>query len=148
MKKSKHDSQEPSELQNLSDRIVEFYERLSSWEQSVVVETGLSLPHLHVLEVLGIKGALKMRDLSSQLGVTTGTLTVSIDKLENNDFVRRVSNPKDRRSWLIELTEQGEALHKQHSAYHLKLVKEITQDFNEEEILQISRLFSRLLEHF
>lgn len=130
----------------LSDKIVEFYERLYAWETSLVDESGLSLPHLHLLEVLGIHGPLKMKDLSDKLGVTTGTLTVSIDKLEGGGFVRRVANPNDRRSWLIELTEKGQATHQRHSAHHLDLAKGASSGFSPAEIQQFSQLLHRFMD--
>ncbi len=37
----------------LSHLIVEFYERLSSWEHAVVRDKGLTLPQMHTLEILG-----------------------------------------------------------------------------------------------
>lgn len=136
------------EMALLSDRLVEFYERLSAWEQSVAQDSGLSLPHLHLLEVLGIRGPMRMRDLSAQLGVTTGTLTVSIDKLEQAACVHRVPNPHDRRSWVIELSPRGQELHRQHSAYHMDLVREATHDFSPEEIRILASWLERLMEHF
>lgn len=42
--------------------------------------------------------------------VTSGGLTGVINRLERRGLVRRVSNPLDQRSVLIELTEQGNSL--------------------------------------
>jgi DNA-binding MarR family transcriptional regulator len=52
-------------------------------------------------------GAMTPRDLGRRLLISSGTLTSMLDRLESHDLVRRVPNPHDRRSLLIELTEQG-----------------------------------------
>lgn len=42
-----------SELEKLNQMLTEFYDKMSSWEQSVVKETGYSLAQVHTIEVLG-----------------------------------------------------------------------------------------------
>lgn len=133
--------------QTLSDSIVELFERLSSWELAVVAESGLSLPHMHAVEILGIYGPMKMRDLGARLGVTTGTLTVTTDKLEKAGLVVRVANPEDRRSWTLELTAAGRQTHEQHSAYHSALVRESTAGFTDEEINRFADYIRRFMEN-
>ena len=131
-------------LDSLSATVVELFDRLSNWEQSVVEGTGLPLPHMHVIEVLGNNPELRrMRDLADRLGITTGTLTVTVDKLEKAGLVQRVANPEDRRSWLIELTSEGKALQAAHSKYHRALVREACADFDTQELAAFSRLLER-----
>ena len=121
------------DIQKLSNVIVEFYEKLSNWENAIVEGSGYSLPQMHAIEILGINGPLKMKNLSEKIGITTGTLTVTIDKLEKKGVVVRKANPEDRRSYVIELTEQGQKLHQEHSNYHLKLTEECISDFSDNE---------------
>ena len=49
-----------SVLNSLNHSIVEFYEKLSSWENDVVRDKGLTLPQMHTLEVLGIHKSIRM----------------------------------------------------------------------------------------
>jgi DNA-binding MarR family transcriptional regulator len=49
-------------------------------------------------------------DLASTLMVTTGAMTNVLDRLEEADLIRRVRNPGDRRSVIVEATEAGVAL--------------------------------------
>lgn len=131
-------------LARLSVRVVELFDRLSAWEQSVVEGTGLPLPHMHVVEVLGGSGGpWRMRDLAERLGVTTGTLTVTVDKLEKAGLAERLPNPEDRRSWFIGLTPRGLQLQQDHSGYHLSLVREACADFLPGEIDCLEDLLAR-----
>ena len=120
-------------IQKLSNVIVEFYEKLSNWEHDIVFESNLSLTQMHAVEILGINGSLKMKELAAKLGITTGTLTITIDKLEKKGIVRRKANPNDRRSYVIELTKEGKEIHLEHSNYHIQLTKECTVQFTEDD---------------
>ena len=85
----------------LSHQFAEFYDKISSWEYSIVKESGLSPAQMHTVEVIGHHQNMRMKELAERLGVTTGTLTVGVDKLEKMGLVERKPHKKDRRSWLI-----------------------------------------------
>lgn len=112
-------------LKQINHAIVEFFEKLSSWEQDVVREQGISLPQMHTLEVLGIHGAMRMKELAGGMGVTTGTLTVLVDRLESKDLVRRKPHESDRRSILVELTAKGREYFEEHDRLHLDLTESL-----------------------
>lgn len=116
------------QLKQLNQLLVEFYDKLSSWEHSVVKETGYSLAQIHTIEVLGSYGPMRMKELAEKLGITTGTLTVQVDKLVNAELLTRVPQHQDRRAIVVDLTPAGMALHKHHNELHLALVKELTRN--------------------
>ncbi|WP_261883315.1 MarR family winged helix-turn-helix transcriptional regulator [Vibrio pelagius] len=120
-------------LEHLSQLITEFYDKMSSWEQSVVKETGYSLAQVHTIEVLGVHGALRMKELSEKLGITTGTLTVQIEKLVKAELVKRCEHPTDRRAIVVDLTPAGQAIHNQHNQLHLDLVNDLTSGISSKE---------------
>ncbi|MCB9481210.1 MAG: MarR family transcriptional regulator [Desulfobacteraceae bacterium] len=135
------------EISILSDLIVEFYEKLSSWEQSVVEGTGLTLAQTHTIEILGTSDSMKMKDLALKMGVTTGTLTVMIDTLENKGFVKRTKNPEDRRSYVIMLTEKGRIYYKKHSDFHVELTRECTSGFSESDMEKFEFLLREFIKN-
>jgi DNA-binding MarR family transcriptional regulator len=112
-------------VDRINHAIVEFFEKLSSWEHDVVREKGMTLPQMHTLEVLGIHGAMRMKELAEAMGITTGTLTVLVDRLQDKGCVRRVPHDTDRRSINVELTGQGKALFEEHDRLHLRLTEEL-----------------------
>ncbi|EGR0109677.1 MarR family winged helix-turn-helix transcriptional regulator [Vibrio vulnificus] len=120
-------------LEKLNQTLTEFYDKMSSWEQSVVKETGYSLAQIHTIEVLGCHGALRMKELAEKLGITTGTLTVQIEKLVKVELIERCALPEDRRAIVVKLTEAGQVIHRQHNQLHLDLVRELTRHIDEEQ---------------
>lgn len=122
-----------SDTGKLTHAIVEFYEKLSSWEHDVVREQGLTLPQTHTLEILGIHGALPMKELAARMGVTTGTLTVLVDRLEDKQLVVRRPHEHDRRSILVALTERGQTQYEEHDRLHRRLTGDLTADLTAEQ---------------
>ncbi len=119
-----------SDDQYLTHLFVEFHEKLSSWESSVVEGKGLTTTQMHTLEILGVHGPLRMKELAGRLGVTTGTLTIQADRLEKKDLIRRMPHATDRRSNVIEMTATGKALFEEHNRHHLELTREIMAELD------------------
>lgn len=132
------------DLERLSDLLIEFYEKLSSWEQAVVRDTPITLPQMHTLEILGQQSPLRMKELAAKMGVTTGTLTVNVDRLEKQGLVARIPHETDRRSILVALTPAGEELFREHHDHHLHLTRELQAALSPEETEQFASILAKL----
>jgi DNA-binding MarR family transcriptional regulator len=120
-------------IEQLNHSIIEFYDKLSSWEQSVVKDQKFSLAQTHTIEVLGSHGPMRMKELAGRLAITTGTLTVQVDKLVNAGLIERHPHHSDRRSILVQLTDAGHDFYRHHDDLHLHLTQDITANLNKEE---------------
>ena len=129
----KKDQDNSMKIKNLSQLIVELYEKLSSWEEDVVKDSGLTTTQAHIIDIVGHSGSIKMKDLAEKTGVTTGTLTVAADRLEERKLLKRKPHESDRRSYLIELTSEGESYFKQHHKFHLRMTEDLVSDLTETE---------------
>jgi DNA-binding MarR family transcriptional regulator len=136
------------DIEKLNHSIIEFYDKLSSWEQSVVKDQHFSLAQTHTIEVLGSHGAMRMKELASRLGITTGTLTVQVDKLVNAGFIERRPHQSDRRSILVDLTDAGQRFYREHDDLHLNLTQEITANLDENERAVLIRCLSKMNTEF
>jgi len=137
-----------TDVEKLSSILIELYEKMSSWEHAVVKESGLTPAQMHAIEILGHQESLRMKELAQKLGVTTGTLTVMIDRLEQNDLISRKPNENDRRSIVLVLTKKGQKYFKEHHKLHLELTSEITSSLNEDETKQFYTFIEKLVSHF
>ena len=127
--------------ESYTKNLTEFFERLSSWEDGIVRDTGISLPQMHLIEVVGNHEALRMKDLADKLGVTTGTLTVMIDRLSRKGYVERLRDDMDRRSYFITLTDPGREHYRNHHRMHDGLIADICDLLGESES---ERFFAQL----
>jgi len=71
------------------------------FNQKVAEETGLSLTDMQCMNVLDLLGPSTPGKLAECTGLTTGGVTVMLDRLEKAGFVKRAPNPADRRSVLV-----------------------------------------------
>ena len=82
---------------------------LQSLFRTSTKKLNLTLPQITLLSSIPIDG-IDMSTLSQRIGVDNSTLTRLIDILIKNNFVRKIKNPKDARSFIILLTVSGEKL--------------------------------------
>jgi MarR family transcriptional regulator, organic hydroperoxide resistance regulator len=66
-------------------------------------KAGLGLTDMQMLHMLQIYGASTPSHLAKWTGLSSGGVTVALDRLEKGGYVRREANPQDRRSLLISL---------------------------------------------
>ncbi|WP_131912868.1 MarR family winged helix-turn-helix transcriptional regulator [Celerinatantimonas diazotrophica] len=135
-------------IEKINQVITEFYDKMSSWEQSVVKETGHSLAQIHTIEVLGMHGSLKMKELAEKLGITTGTLTVQVEKLVNAHLLERCALPNDRRAIVVQLTDAGIAIHRRHNLLHVELFKTLMREIEPDEIEVLLNCFVKMNREF
>lgn len=81
--------------------------------EAVFSRYGLSHGAFDVLAALRRSGSpycLTPTALFAALMVTSGTMTTRLQKLETQGLIRRLPNPEDARSMLVQLTESGKDL--------------------------------------
>jgi MarR family transcriptional regulator, organic hydroperoxide resistance regulator len=70
----------------------------------------LPLTHFEPMSVMDRLPKCRVYDIASELGITTGGTSKLVDRIEASGYCRRLPNPEDRRSSLLELTPAGERL--------------------------------------
>lgn len=77
----------------------------------MLASVGAGQPLLNSLAVIeGAGHPLTPSEISERTLTSSATMTSTIDALERRGWVRRVSNPDDRRSVLVEITDEGQAV--------------------------------------
>jgi len=136
------------DVTGLARQIVEFYEKLSNWEHEVVRGSDLTPGQMHAIEIIGHEESLRMKELAERLGVTTGTLTVTVDRLERKGLIERRPHETDRRSFRVVLTEAGAEHFARHHAFHLKLTEELTAPLTGDEMKTFEQLLKKVIKQF
>ena len=78
------------------------------FNQTVADDVGINLRDLQVLHLLHLHGPSTPRDLARGACVTTGGMTVVLDRLEKGGYVERKANPADRRSCIVHLIPESQ----------------------------------------
>ncbi|GBF33101.1 transcriptional regulator [Desulfocucumis palustris] len=131
-------------LAEMTNELLLFFNGFSSWESSVIRSSDLKVSEAHAIEVLGQHGKMNMKSLAQKLGVTTGTTTVTVDRLEKKDYARRESSSEDRRVNLIVLTEKGMKAFEEHHQYHLQLTEQMLSVLSDTEIEQLLNALKKI----
>ena len=78
-------------------------------DRALVASYGVPQPIMTCLAVIeGDDTALTPSEISERTLVSSATMTNTLDALERLGWARRVPNPADRRSVLIEITDEGQ----------------------------------------
>ena len=83
--------------------IREFIAGSIMYNQQVADRVGLRLTDMQCINVLDLMGPSTPGELARSTGLTTGGVTVMLDRLEKGGYVKREPNPRDRRSVLVRL---------------------------------------------
>lgn len=85
----------------------------------------LSPVAIGVICLVARKPDIILREISSELALPKTTLTSLIDRMEQRGFLHRTINPRDRRSYGLELTELGRQVQQEQAAYERRVCERI-----------------------
>jgi DNA-binding MarR family transcriptional regulator len=76
------------------------------FRNAIARRLGLNATDSECLSFLGVKGTSTPTELARYTGLTSGSTTAMLDRLEKMGFISRKANPHDRRGVLIEINPQ------------------------------------------
>ena len=103
-------------VEGIVDRIGGINSRIKRMHNETLEQLGLTMSDWHVLTSLRWSGAPYRRKagwLARRSDLTSGAMTARLDALEAAGLVRRLRDPDDRRSVLVELTDKGVDKHEE-----------------------------------
>jgi DNA-binding MarR family transcriptional regulator len=100
-----------SDLRELFNDIIRFeIEIWNAVDSRLKSEFNLPLTHFEPMSVIDRLPGCRVYDIATELGITTGGTSKLVDRIEASGYCRRLPNPDDRRSSLLELTPEGRRL--------------------------------------
>jgi MarR family transcriptional regulator, organic hydroperoxide resistance regulator len=98
-----------SDLRQLFNDVIRFeIELWNAVDTRLKTEFDLPLAHFEPMSVIDRLAGCRVYDIASELGITTGGASKLVDRIEASGYCRRLPNPADRRSSLLELTPEGQ----------------------------------------
>lgn len=104
--------------------------------------TGIVPSHGAILAALFGGRSLSMNELAAKIGKTPQTVTTLVDKLESKGYIKSWKSQQDKRTTMVALTEEGEALEPVFSLISHKLFEVQYQGLTQEEIEELRRILS------
>ena len=104
---------------------------------------GLNIADMECLSLLLIRGFSTPTELARYTGLTTGSTTAMLDRLEKAKFIKRKPNPKDRRGVLIEVTKKTAETFGPMVAGVQKALNELVASYSAKELAPIADFLSR-----
>ena len=129
-------------------RVIELLEATQTIEKKLnlaLMYSGLRLPQFRAMLFLDKSGKITVSDLSRYLNVTRATMSVLINNLIKAKIVECISNPKDKRSFYIKLTESGQSRLKLAKSEVALVEENITRGFSAETIEILNKVISSLI---
>jgi len=106
----------------LAGRLQRFGLQRDRMRAALARKAGITPTDLDALEHLEADGPLTQRDLGQRLSLTSGAVTMLVDRLEHAGWVHRRPHPGDRRYVLIELSPLAAASAPEGlAAYHSRI---------------------------
>ncbi len=88
----------------LLESLVQLTLRLRQSGADIESSTGLSGRELDLVALLNAKGPTSVKSLVADLNLPRSTMTAIVDRLQDRGLVKRLPNPQDRRSVILEAT--------------------------------------------
>lgn len=104
----------------------------------------LGISDFTVLEILYHKGPLPVNAIGKKVLLTSGSITVAVDRLEKKGLVTRKSVADDRRIRAVELTLKGLKLIKVTFKKHKNVMEQAVSALSKEEQLKLAGLLKKL----
>ncbi|MCR5060408.1 MAG: MarR family transcriptional regulator [Saccharofermentans sp.] len=139
-----------SDVEEMSDSLVRIFENVLLTEEKSLSRgyfSDLSLAEMHTLTAIGPYEAKNMSQTAQLLGITTGTLTVSIDRLVRKGYVDRRRDDRDKRIVRISLTREGKLACRMHSKFHRVLAKRILEPYGTDDRDRLLTLVKAIDKH-
>lgn len=112
-------------------------------QQGIVNQLGLSANDFISIDLLNEVGPMTAGELATRTGLSTGTITALIDRLEKIGYAKREKDPSDRRRVIIVPTyEEKEEIQNSYKPIHTGMLA-LANRYSEDEITFINQFLER-----
>ena len=88
--------------------VVAAHHRVGRLVERELSADGVAVRDYALLSLIGVRGPVRLTEVAEELGMRLTTASDAVHRLEAREHVARVANPDDGRSWLFELSPEGD----------------------------------------
>lgn len=104
----------------------------------------ITMEQLHILKNIERQDGKTQREICSMAGKSPANITRILDRLEKKKLIVRRDNPKDRRSQLVSLTENGHELASRLSDLFAMLSQKVEKHIDESDIGIVKKVLGQI----
>lgn len=108
------------EFSNLWKMFLSFSNQHRTMEEFPRIER-LNTMEISIIRIVYDRDDIILKEICNMLDIPKSTLTSAIDRLERLNYVNRTISKRDRRSYGLQLTDEGEEVKNEHLAFERKL---------------------------
>lgn len=112
--------------------------------RELLSDYSITLPQFIALQWLFDEGDMTIGELSTKMYLAFSTTTDLIDRMEKNSLVKRVRDENDRRVIRVHLLQEGKKLIDEVIKKRQAYLRELFQDYSQEDLVQIQNNLMRL----
>jgi MarR family 2-MHQ and catechol resistance regulon transcriptional repressor len=120
------------------------YTSLRRQAEKSIASLGLNMSDFAVLEVLLHKGPLPVNTIGDKVMLTSGSISIAVDRLHRKRLVTRRNDPEDRRTRVVHLTPEGRKLIECAFALHAEAMESATAGLSPSERNRAIELLKKL----
>jgi DNA-binding MarR family transcriptional regulator len=114
------------------------------FHQAVARILGINVTDIKCLDIIALKGSASPSQLAELTGLSTGSTTAMIDRLEKKALVERRANPDDRRGTIVTLTrDAGQKLPRLFGSL-AEAMEALVSSYSERELKILSDFFGKI----
>ncbi|MCH9643687.1 MAG: MarR family transcriptional regulator [Gammaproteobacteria bacterium] len=131
-----------------ADYITLLRQKFTDEESAFLKKTqGMSLQQLKIMLIIALQQPCTMGHIAKHMPMLSlSSVTVIVDKLVKQEFVKRARDEKDRRVVFVEFTTKGHELYKLYRECILKMSHRLMSQFTDQEQDEILSIYKRLSE--
>jgi DNA-binding MarR family transcriptional regulator len=104
---------------------------------------GLTTIEISIINIVSKNPDVILGEIVYTLDIPKSTLTNAIDRLEKRNYINRIISKRDRRSYGLELTEEGHLAQKEHLDFEYmaygRLLNSLDTDEEKQELFKLLR---------
>ncbi len=105
----------------------------------------ITIPQLAMIQTVGRLGSPRVSDVSEDMGVTLGNITLMTDKLQKEGYVIRSDDPGDRRIVKVSLTPKAKMLLKKSEESKVRHLKTLFKGLDGEDMCSALKLMEKVV---
>ncbi|USK75285.1 MarR family winged helix-turn-helix transcriptional regulator [Peribacillus frigoritolerans] len=131
-------------LEGLTHRLQRYGMRSVLFQQNMAHKIGVSHTDLKSAEILNETGPITAGELSKTTGLSTGSVTALINRLEKSGYVKRERDQLDGRKVMIMPIPERQEQIKSHYQSLSMATKELCSAYNEQELILINQFVEEI----